>query len=70
MIAITYAPSDLVVAISDGIAIRFGGVELQDVPNYVGAKAGEPSIHFHLSGVRGMETATRDAQFRREWQIG
>lgn len=64
--AITHAPLDLVVAISDGIAIRFGGVELQDVPNYAGATAGEPSIPFHLSVVRGMETATRDAQFLRE----
>lgn len=72
MTPLTHAPSNLEVATIGAIAIRFGGVELLDVPNYVGAKTGEPSIHFHLSGVRGTETAMRDAQFRREleeWSV-
>ncbi|GAB3555872.1 hypothetical protein GCM10027404_33320 [Arthrobacter tumbae] len=45
MTVITRAPTDLVVAMSDGIHIRFAGVLLKSVPPYVGDRAGKPGIH-------------------------
>ncbi|MCC9196421.1 hypothetical protein QNO08_10635 [Arthrobacter sp. zg-Y820] len=70
MIALTHAPHDLVVGTSDGIDVRFAGVEFKDAPDFVGVSAGEPGIHVHLSGVRGKETMSRDGRFNRgleEW---
>lgn len=69
MIAVTRAPADLVVAISDGIHIRFAGVLLEEVPRYVAGRAGEPGIHVHLSGVRGEETRARDVQYLQERDV-
>lgn len=66
MIAITRAPADLVVAMSDGIHIRFSGVLLEAVPRYVAGRAGEPGIHVHLSGVRGEESRARDIRYLQE----
>lgn len=66
MMAVTYAPSDLVVAVSDGIDIRFAGVALGTAPPYVGLHAGEPGIHVQIHGVRGPETMRRDAQLGRQ----
>lgn len=72
MVALTHAPLDLVVGTSDGIDVRFAGVEFKDVPGNVGVSAGGPGIHVCLSGVRGEETMSRDARFEREheawWQ--
>lgn len=70
MMAITHAPTNLVIGSSDGIDIRFAGIELKDAPGYSGLGAGQPSIHLQLSGVRGEETALRDGRFeqdRLEW---
>lgn len=66
MIALTHAPHDLVVGTSDGIDVRFAGVEFKDAPNYAGASAGKPSIHVYFSGVRGEETMSRDIRYERE----
>lgn len=69
---ITDAPQDLVVATCDTIDIRFAGVGFENAPSSVGRGAGTPSIRFHLSGVRGQETMTRDNQFQRdleEWAV-
>jgi hypothetical protein len=68
MMALTYAPHDLVVGTSDGIDVRFAGVELKDAPRYVGISAGQPGIHVYLSGVRGDETMSRDVRLERERQ--
>ena len=68
MMAVTHAPSDLVVATSDGIEIRFGGVVLETAPPFVGLHAGEPGIHVQLTGVRGPETQRRDSQLDRQRQ--
>lgn len=66
MIALTHAPHDLVVGTSDGIDVRFAGVEFKDAPDYVGTSAGKPGIHVHFSAVRGEETIPRDVRFERE----
>lgn len=68
MMAVTHAPSDLVVAVSDGIDIRFAGVALETAPPYVGLHAGEPGIHVQVTGVRGPETQRRDARLGRQRQ--
>jgi hypothetical protein len=68
MMALTYAPHDLVVGTSDGIDVRFAGVEFEDAPRYVGISAGQPGIHVCLSGVRGDETMSRDVRLERERQ--
>lgn len=57
------APADLVVAESDGIAVRFAGVEVATV-------RGEPGLKVSLEGVRGQETVRRDQSFvdaRLQW---
>lgn len=66
MMVITHAPHDLVVGTSDGVDVRFAGVELKDAPGYVGVGSGRPSIQFCLSGVRGEETSSRDLRYERE----
>jgi hypothetical protein len=66
MVALTHAPHDLVVGTSDGIDVRFAGVEFADAPSYVGLDAGKPGVHVLLSGVRGEETMSRDVRFERE----
>jgi hypothetical protein len=66
--ALTHAPSDLVVGTSYGIDLRFAGIELKDTPGYVGTNARKPGIHLFLSGVRGEETMSRDVRFDRELQ--
>ena len=66
MNAITNAPQDLVIATCDTIDIRFAGVRFENAPNSVGRGAGQPSIRFHLTGVRGQETMSRDNQFQRD----
>jgi len=62
------APSDLVIANSDGINVRFAGINLDRAPGYVGERAGEQSLHLHLNGIRGTETQLRDSQFLRDLQ--
>ncbi|MFK0008943.1 hypothetical protein ACIQTZ_18030 [Paenarthrobacter sp. NPDC090520] len=62
------APSDLVIANSDGIDVRFAGINLDRAPGYVGERAGEQSVHLHLNGIRGTETQLRDSQFLRDLQ--
>jgi hypothetical protein len=64
MMTIVSAPADLVVAESDGIAVRFAGVELtRKRPNHVAAVQGEPGIRVNLEGVRSHETVGRDQSF-------
>jgi hypothetical protein len=66
MSALTHAPHDLVVGTSDGIDVRFAGIEFENSPSYAGSSAGKPGIHVHLNGVRGEETMSRDMRFERE----
>ena len=51
--------ADLVVAESDGITIRLGGVEL-DAQDW----DGQAGMRVDLHGVRGLETMRRDEEFR------
>jgi len=71
MMTIVSAPADLVVAESDGIAVRFAGVELtRQMPSHVAAVQGEPGIRVNLEGVRSHETVRRDQSFveaRLQW---
>lgn len=62
------APADLVIANSDGINVRFAGINLERAPGYVGQRAGEQSVYLHLNGIRGTETQLRDGQFLRDLQ--
>lgn len=62
------ASPDLIIANSDGINVRFAGMDLKRALGYVGEKAGEHSVHLHLNGIRGAETQLRDAQFLRNLQ--
>jgi len=59
MASIASAPSDLIVATSDGIRIRFVGMEL-DATSW----DGNAGLEVRLQGVRGAETSRRDAEFR------
>lgn len=68
MNAVTSAPLDLIVANSDGVDIRFAGIDLDTAPVHVSDGAGDPSIHLHLSGVRCSETQRRDNQFLQDRQ--
>lgn len=64
MMTIVSAPADLIVAESDGIAVRFAGVELTEpTPNQIAAVQDEPGIRVNLEGVRSHETAHRDQSF-------
>lgn len=62
------APSDLIIANSGGIDVRFAGIDLKSAPGYVGERAGEHSVYLHLNGIRGTKTQLRDAQFLRDLQ--
>lgn len=67
MTALRHAPSGLVIGTSDGIDVRFAGVELKESPGHVGgSNARKPGIHLFLSGVRGEETMSRDVRFERD----
>lgn len=58
------APLDLIVAIHQGIAIRFAGLSLtSDLPPSRYAAEGGTSFEFHLCGVINDETQRLDSQF-------
>jgi hypothetical protein len=64
MTSIVFAPGDLVIATSDGIDVRFGGIELDtDVPPGPQRLEGGKGIRLRLEGVRGEETQRRDVLF-------
>ncbi|RAM37212.1 hypothetical protein [Arthrobacter globiformis] len=64
MTTVVSAPGDLVVATSDGIDVRFAGMELtESLPAGVKARPGERGIKVRLEGVQGPETQQRDHQF-------
>lgn len=61
---IVSAPADLVVAESDGIAVRLAGVELtRERPSHAADAQGEPGIMVSLEGVRSQETVRRDQRY-------
>lgn len=57
MATLTHAPADLVIATSDGIAVRFAGIEI-GVTDWQGA----PCIAVTLEAVRGQATWDRDVE--------
>ncbi len=57
MTTIVWAPGDLVIANSEGVDIRFAGVEITaDIPHYKGQPAGERGILVRLACVTGPVT--------------
>lgn len=71
MKVLTHAPADLVIGTSDGVDVRFAGVQLKDTPGDLGgATARRAGIHLFLSGVRGEETMSRDVLFERDAMSG
>jgi hypothetical protein len=71
MMTVISAPGDLVVATSDGIGVRFAGVELTThVPGHLTAVPGERGIKVNLEAIRSHETQHRDQSFieaRLQW---
>jgi hypothetical protein len=64
MMTITSAPGDLVVATSDGVRVRFTGIELTThLPGHLGALPGERGMKIGLEGIRSDETRRRDQSF-------
>jgi len=64
MTTIVYAPGDLIVATSDGIDVRFVGIEINaEFPSSPAYPRGGTGVLIRLEGVRGLETQRRDYQF-------
>jgi hypothetical protein len=64
MTTIVSAPGDLIVATSDGIDVRFVGLELNaEFTPSRGYPEGSKGVRIRLEGVRGHETQWRDAQY-------
>ena len=59
MATIVSAPSDLVIAVSDGIPVLFAGADVEAT-----SWDGKAGIRVSVAGVRGPETMQRDATFR------
>jgi hypothetical protein len=61
MTEVISAPGDLIVATSDGVDVRFAGLELTaDVPGHVQVQPGERAIKINLEAIRCLVTAQRD----------
>ncbi|WP_152231026.1 hypothetical protein [Georgenia ruanii] len=66
MSIIVSAPANLIVATSDGIDVRFAGVDLDtDVMPSPTYRGGGKGIRISFEGVRGPETQERDVAFLR-----
>jgi hypothetical protein len=64
MTTIVSAPGDLIVATSDGIDVRFVGIEINaDFSPSPGYPRGGRGVLIRLEGVRGLETQRRDYEF-------
>lgn len=71
MTKVISAPGDLVVATSNGVDVRFAGLELTaDIPAHGPVRAGGGGIKINLEVIRDQETGQRDHSFneaRLEW---
>lgn len=64
MTSIVWAPGDLIIATSQGVDVRFAGVEIStDLPERRWPLPGERGIRVHLSGVRSGATAELDGAY-------
>jgi hypothetical protein len=64
MTTIVFAPGDLIVATSDGIDVRFAGIELDaDFSPRPGYPRGGRGVRIRIEGIRGLETQRRDYEF-------
>ena len=62
---IVSAPADLVVATSDGIDVRFAGIDLAaSLSPHAQEPPGGHGVRISLAAVRGAETMRRDGQFQ------
>ena len=63
--SIVSAPADLVIATSDGIDVRFTGIDLAaELSAHAQEPPGGHGVRVSLAAVRGAETMRRDEQFR------
>lgn len=63
MTSIVFAPGDLIIATSDGIDVRFAGINLGvRVPHHALNLEGTRGVQVKLEGVRGFQTQQRDQQ--------
>ena len=71
MTKVISAPGDRVVSTSDGVDVRFAGLELtSDIPGHVQVRPGERGIKISLEAIRGHETGLRDHSYdqaRLQW---
>lgn len=71
MMKVVSPPSDLVIATSDGIDIRFAGIELtRHLPSVSDVKPGDRGLKVSVEGIRGIETQRLDAaciEAREKW---
>lgn len=63
--SIVSAPADLVIATSDGIDVRFAGIDLAaELSAHAQEPPGVHGVRISLAAVRGAETMRRDGQFQ------
>ncbi|WP_146202162.1 hypothetical protein, partial [Kocuria rosea] len=63
--SIVSAPADLVIATSDGINVRFTGIDLAaELSAHAQEPPGGHGVRVSLAAVRGAETMRRDGQFQ------
>ena len=67
MMTIVAAPADLVVATSDGVDVRFAGIEsIADVPIVSGETLGRAGLRIYFQGIRNHETWQRDVRYEEQ----
>ncbi len=67
MMTIVAAPADLVVATSDGVDVRFAGIDsIADAPIVSGETLGREGLRIYFQGIRSHETWQRDVRYEEQ----